>query len=65
MALGVFDVSKVSTGQVTLETTIKIGETYVMGLHYDPAGDQVWVIGTDMRSFSRSWPIPSGRIVGY
>lgn len=48
MALGVFDVSKVSTGQVTLETTIKIGETYVMGLHYDPAGDQVWVIGTDM-----------------
>jgi hypothetical protein len=54
----VFDVSKVSTGQVTLETTIKIGETYVMGLHYDPAGDQVWVIGTDIRSFSRSWPMP-------
>lgn len=43
MALGVFDVSKVSTGQVTLETTIKIGETYVMGLHYDPAGDKTSV----------------------
>jgi hypothetical protein len=53
MVLAVFDVSKVSSGQVTLAKTITLVGTYVFGLHYDSAVDQVWIVATNLRSSLR------------
>jgi len=52
IVLGVFDLSKANLGVVTLEKTLPLVGSYFFSVHYDPAGEQVLLVATDLKATS-------------